>query len=69
VVVELLISKNPLSKKFEIKFLFLSRGARHGIKMNGKLQRLQEQEDRILLTPFVNPVEKKKKRKSIEIDE
>jgi hypothetical protein len=37
--------------------------------MNGKLQRLQEQEDRILLTPFVNSVEKKKKRKSIEIDE
>jgi len=47
------------------------KGARHGIKMNGKLQRLQEQEDRVLSSPSLNSVEKKKKkkRKSIEIDE
>ncbi len=46
------------------------RGARHGIKMNGKLQRLQEQEDRVLPSPSLNSVEKKKKKKkSFEIDE
>jgi len=51
------------------------KGARHGIKMNGKLQRLQEQEERVLSSPSSNLFEqivekkKKKKRKSIEIDE
>jgi hypothetical protein len=39
--------------------------------MNGKLQRLQEQEERVLSSPSINSFEKKKKkkRKSIEIDE
>ncbi|CAF3846433.1 unnamed protein product [Adineta steineri] len=48
------------------------KGARHGIKMGGKLQRLQEQEDRALSSSCDNSLEKKKKkkRKSIEqIDE
>jgi hypothetical protein len=36
------------------------KGARHGIKMNGKLQRLQEQEERFLSVI----VEKKKKKKT-----
>jgi hypothetical protein len=39
-----------------------SRGARHGIKMNGKLQRLQEQEDRVLSSPSLDSIEKKKKK-------
>jgi len=40
------------------------KGARHGIKMNGKLQRLQEQEERVLSSPFDNiSVEKKKKKR------
>lgn len=55
----------------------LSRGARHGIKMNGKLQRLQEQEARIVSSSSSeNSVEqkivekkKKKKRKSIDTNE
>ncbi|UJR37310.1 hypothetical protein I4U23_030018 [Adineta vaga] len=43
------------------------KGARHGIKMNGKLQRLQEQEEQQqqILLPF-SEKKKKKKRKSIE---
>ncbi|CAF2871093.1 unnamed protein product, partial [Rotaria sp. Silwood2] len=50
-------------------------GARHGINMNGKLQRLQEQEERIFSSSCENLVEqiiekkKKKKRKTIETDE
>ncbi|CAF3269576.1 unnamed protein product [Rotaria sp. Silwood2] len=51
------------------------KGARHGINMNGKLQRLQEQEERIFSSSCENLVEqiiekkKKKKRKTIETDE
>lgn len=46
--------------------LNLCRGARHGIKMNGKLQRLQEQEEQRSSSPdpsVVPDVEKKKKKK------
>jgi hypothetical protein len=48
-----------------------SRGARHGIKMNGKLQRLQEQEerDRLANSIVVDKTEKKmKKKKKQSID-
>ncbi len=60
-VVEQLISTYFLMQKKKGRFDFcLSRGARHGIKMNGKLQRLQEQEERVLS----GIVEKKKKKKT-----
>ncbi|CAF1127100.1 unnamed protein product [Adineta ricciae] len=39
------------------------KGARHGIKMNGKLQRLQEQEEQILSLPSEKKEKKKKKHK------
>lgn len=50
------------------------KGARHGIKMNGKLQRLQEQEDRNsssspISEETVEKKKKKKKHKSLEIPE
>ncbi len=65
-VVEPLISMNFLTKIERLNYC-LSRGARHGIKMNGKLQRLQEQEERV--SPSVEEIvekKKKKKQKSLE---
>ena len=52
--------------------MYFCRGARHGIHMNGKLQRLQEQEERTFSFSSENLIkrssEKKKKRRSMEID-
>lgn len=56
-------------------FLLL-RGARHGIRMNGKLQRIQEQEERIVSSSSSENLleqnlekKKKKKRKTNDTDE
>ena len=52
--------------KFEIIRFDFRRGARHGIKMNGKLQRLQEQEEQILSLPSEKKEKKKTKHKSTD---
>ena len=76
--VELLISRrfdhvNPLTR---IKLIYLAltiRGARHGIKMNGKLARIEEQE-RLNLKELIKVsdaelVHKSKKKKHDEVSE
>ena len=75
-VVEQRTSKKPCLEGRVLNILSASRGARHGIKMSGKLQRLQEQEERSaashllsVIEPVLEKKKKEKKRKIPETDE
>ena len=81
---EFVVVEQRTSKRIELSstcsFFFsyrlnFCRGARHGIKMNGKLQRLQEQEEQRSnspdpsVVPDVEKKKKKKKHKSVDLNE